>query len=158
MYRDVSEPSTAQLAPRVTAAPKRVPLAYWLHSLFGLKLSLFLGFVCLTGTIATVAHEIEWLYKPEVRASPVVGETQWGTMWDAAQRAHPDAKLTGIGTFDRSDSSYFAKAISAVGAQGRDFTIYTDPGTSRVTGYEYTMRALLIVKYIWMGWSAWLCH
>lgn len=137
MYRDVSEPSTGQLAPRVTAAPKCVPLAYWLHSLFGLKLSLFLGFVCLTGTIATVSHEIEWLYKPEVRASTVVGETQWGTMWDAAQGAHPDAMLTGIGTFDRSDSSYFAKAISAVDAQGRDFTIYADPGALRITGHEY---------------------
>jgi uncharacterized iron-regulated membrane protein len=137
VYRDVSEASPAQLAPRTAAPRKRVPLAYWLHSLFGLKLSLFLGFVCLTGTIATISHEIEWLYKPEVRASPVIGDVEWGAMWEAAQQEHPDARLTGIGTFDRSESSYFAKAISAVDAEARDFTIYVDPGTARVTGHEY---------------------
>lgn len=108
---------------------KPVPLSFWLHSIFGLKLSLFLAFVCFTGTIATVAHEIEWLYKPELRASAVRGEPNWGAMWDAAARAHPDAKLGGIGSFDRNDAGYFVKSVSATDAAGQDFTIYVDPGT-----------------------------
>ncbi|WP_206520288.1 PepSY-associated TM helix domain-containing protein [Altererythrobacter sp. BO-6] len=113
-------------------------MAFWLHNIFGLKLSLFLGFVCLTGTIATVAHEIEWLYKPEVRATAhEVGTEDWGAMWEAAQRAYPDATLSSIGTFDRSDSSYFAKSVSAQDAAGEGFTIYVDPGTNTVTGHEY---------------------
>lgn len=125
-----------------------MPLAFWLHSLIGLNLSLFLGFVCLTGTIATVSHEIEWLYKPAVRATVVSGEADWGRMWDAAQRAYPTAKLGGIGSYERNDASYFAKSVSATDAKGVDFTIYVDPGTSRVTGHEYgrsfqdAMRAL----------------
>jgi uncharacterized iron-regulated membrane protein len=125
------------------------PLAFWLHNLFGLKLSLFLAFVCLTGTIATVAHEIEWLYKPEVRASSFApGTEKWGALWAAAQRAYPDATLTGIGSYDRSHAAYFAKSIAARDAAGKDFTIYADPGTGRVTGHEYgrslqdAMRAL----------------
>jgi uncharacterized iron-regulated membrane protein len=116
---------------------KPVPLAFWLHSIFGLKLSLFLGFVCLTGTVATIAHEIEWLYKPELRATAVTGEPAWGRMWDAASAAHPQAVLGGIGTFERDDASYFVKSVSAVDAAGQDFNIYVDPGTSRVTGHEY---------------------
>jgi uncharacterized iron-regulated membrane protein len=116
---------------------KPVPLSFWLHSIFGLKLSLFLGFVCLTGTIATVSHEIEWLYKPELRATAVSGEADWGRMWDAAQAAHPTATLTGIGSFERNDAPYFAKVVSATDAAGKDFTIYVDPGTNRVTGHEY---------------------
>jgi hypothetical protein len=52
------------------AAPKPRPIAYRLHSLFGLKLSLFMAFVCLTGTIATVSHEIEWLLFPKSAPPP----------------------------------------------------------------------------------------
>lgn len=125
-----------------------MPLAFWLHSLFGLKLSLFLGFVSLTGTIATVSHEIEWLYKPAVRATTVAGQPDWGRMWEAAQRAYPKATLDGIGSYDRNDEPYFVKSVSATDANGEDFAIYVDPGTSRVTGHEYgrsfqdAMRAL----------------
>jgi uncharacterized iron-regulated membrane protein len=114
------------------------PVAFWLHNVFGLKISLFLAFVCLTGTIATVAHELEWLYKPEVRATAFEpGREDWAGMWAAAQRAFPEATLTGIGPYDRTDASYFAKSVSATDATGREFTIYVDPGTGAVTGHEY---------------------
>lgn len=126
---------------RAAAGPKRPkprPVAFWLHNLFGLKLSLFLAFVCLTGTIATVAHEIEWLYKPAVRASSFTpGTEDWAGMWAAAERAYPEATLTGIGSYDRSHAAYFAKTISARDSAGTDFNIYVDPGTGRVTGHEY---------------------
>lgn len=108
-----------------------------------------MAFVCLTGTIATVAHEIEWLYKPEIRATAFeAGAENWEGMWRAAQLAHPDATLTGIGSYDRSHVGYFAKSVSARNAAGEEFSIYVDPGTGRVTGHEYgrslqdAMRAL----------------
>lgn len=136
----------------VTVAPvrrKSLPLAYWLHSLFGLKVSLFLAFVCLTGTIATVSHEIEWLYKPAVRATAFdQGQEDWAALWAAAQQAYPQATITGIGSYDRAATTYFAKSVSARDAAGVDFAIYVDPGTGRVTGHEYgrslqdAMRAL----------------
>lgn len=134
--------------PGGAARRKPVPLSFWLHSVLGLKLSLFLSFVCLTGTIATVAHEIEWLYKPAVRATAVHGQPDWGRMWDAARGAYPDARLGGIGSYERAEAAYFAKSVSATDDKGNDFTIYVDPGTSRVTGHEYgrsfqdAMRAL----------------
>lgn len=135
--------------------PKPRPLAFWLHNLFGLKLSLFLAFVCLTGTIATVAHEIEWLYKPDVRASAFrPGTEDWGALWAAAERAYPQATLTGIGSYDRSHAAYFAKSIAARDAAGIDFHIYVDPGTGWVTGHEYgrsfqdAMRALHYYLFI----------
>lgn len=131
------------------------PIAFWLHNLIGLKVSLFLAFVCLTGTIATVAHEIEWLYKPEVRATAFTTRTDdWGAMWQAAERAYPDATLTGIGSYDRSHAAYFVKSITARNAEGEDFSIYVDPGTGQVTGHEYgrslqdAMRALHYYLFI----------
>jgi uncharacterized iron-regulated membrane protein len=149
-------PASPRRSARVpTARRKPRPVAFWLHNLFGLKLSLFMAFVCLTGTIATVAHEIEWLYKPDIRASGFApGTEDWGAMWDAAQRAYPQATLTGIGSYDRSHSSYLAKSVSARDAAGLDFTIYVDPGTDQVTGHEYgrslqdVMRALHYYLFI----------
>lgn len=147
--RTVVLPGAASRGQAAPARRKPLPLAYWLHSLFGLKVSLFLAFVCLTGTIATVAHEIEWLYKPDVRSTAfVAGEENWGAMWGAAQAAYPEATITGIGSYDRTASTYFAKSVSARDGAGQDFTIYVDPGTGRVTGHEYgrslqdAMRAL----------------
>jgi uncharacterized iron-regulated membrane protein len=112
--------------------PRR--LSYRLHSLFGLKLSLFLAFICATGTLATVSHEIEWLLMPQVRATAVPGEPDWGAMWDAAQATHPDGWVRGIGTYDRSDADYFAKAAQVALPDGREVTLLVDPGTNRVTG------------------------
>ncbi len=116
------------------AAAKPRPLAYRLHSLFGLKLSLLLAFVCLTGTLATVSHEIEWLFQPQVRATE--GTTRWGAMWDAARAAHPDGWVRGIGAYDRSDTGYFAKAAAVALPDGREITVLVDPGTGNVTGEQ----------------------
>lgn len=116
------------------ASAKPRPLAYRLHSLFGLKLSLLLAFICLTGTVATVAHEIEWLLQPQVRASE--GTPRWGKMWDAAQAAHPEGWIRGIGPYDRSDAEYFAKAATVALPDGREITVLVDPGTGRVSGEQ----------------------
>lgn len=139
-----ADPTRVRIAQR-----KPRPLAFWLHNLFGLKLSLFMAFVCLTGTIATVAHEIEWLYKPEVRATFFASGTEdWGALWAAAERAYPEATLSSIGSYDRSHAAYFAKSVAARDAAGEGFTIYVDPGTGQVSGHEYgrslqdVMRAL----------------
>lgn len=130
--------SAGGAAPLRAQRRKARPISFWLHNIFGLKLSLFMAFVCLTGTIATVAHEIEWLYKPEVRATAFEpGTEDWAGMWAAAQAAYPNATMTGIGSYDRSHVGYFAKSVSARDGAGEDFTIYVDPGTDRVTGHEY---------------------
>jgi uncharacterized iron-regulated membrane protein len=112
--------------------PRR--LSYRLHSLFGLKLSLFLAFICATGTVATVSHELEWLFMPQVRASAAPAQPDWGAMWDAARAQHPDGWVRSLGTYDRSDADYFAKAADVALPNGREVTLLVDPGTNRVTG------------------------
>lgn len=140
----------ARAAPAVASAlaRHRRPLAFFLHSLFGLKLSLFLGFVCLTGTIATVSHEIEWLIDAEVRASPVTGEEDWGAMWGAVRSAYPDAHIQGIYTYDRNNEPYFVRNASVQLSSGERIDVHVDPGTATVTGetrgltFHAFMRAL----------------
>jgi uncharacterized iron-regulated membrane protein len=114
----------------------RRPLAYRLHSLLGLKLSLFMAFICATGTIATVSHEIEWLILPQVRATTSAEPAGWGAMWDAARRHRPKGWVRGIGSYDRSDAGYFAKDAAVRLPDGREITVLVDPGTGQVTGEQ----------------------
>lgn len=126
----------------------RRPLAFFLHSLFGLKLCLFTGFICLTGTIATVSHEIVWLLKPEVRATRVMGTEDWGRMWNAVRAAYPDAWIEGIGSYDRNNEPYFVRGAPVKLPSGERITVLVDPGTGQVTGetrgttFPAFMRAL----------------
>lgn len=121
----------------VARAPARIvrrPLAFLLHSLFGLKLSLFLGFVCLTGTIATVSHEIEWLVQPEVRGASDGRSDDYGAMWGLVRDRYPDAYINSIGTYDRADSTYFARRADITLPDGTGRRLYIDPARMVITG------------------------
>ena len=78
-------------APAANAKSKGIGRRLWfdLHSWIGLKLCLFLGFICLTGTLAVFAHEIDWLLHAEMRVSPGPTRASWGQLVGAAQEAHP---------------------------------------------------------------------
>lgn len=121
-------------APILAKATKRRPLAFILHSLIGVQISLFLGFVCLTGTIATVSHEIEWLLLPKVRASTSFADPDLGAMWQAAQAAHPDGWVRSLSTYDRADGRIFAWRADVAMPDGRELAVLVDPATARVTG------------------------
>lgn len=112
----------------------RRPLAFLLHSLFGLKLSLLLGFVCLTGTIATVSHEIEWLAQPEVRGASDGRTDDYAGMWALVRDRHPEAYIQSLGTYDRADSTYFVRQADIVLPDGTTRRLYIDPSRMIVTG------------------------
>jgi uncharacterized iron-regulated membrane protein len=114
----------------------RRPLAFVLHSLVGLKLSLFLGFVCLTGTIATVSHEIEWLLLPKVRASAPAPAPDHGAMWAAVQAAYPQGWVRGLSTYDRADGRIFAWRADVALPDGAEIAVLVDPATARITGEQ----------------------
>lgn len=44
--------------------------AYWIHGVAGLKLGLVLAFVIVTGTLAVLGHEWDWLFGPYQRVAP----------------------------------------------------------------------------------------
>ncbi|HEV7233138.1 MAG TPA: PepSY domain-containing protein, partial [Sphingorhabdus sp.] len=54
-------------APRPVARAKRGRLWWHVHQWVGFKLSLLLGFICLTGTLAAFSSEIDWLLTPSLR-------------------------------------------------------------------------------------------
>jgi uncharacterized iron-regulated membrane protein len=107
------------------------PLAFLLHSLLGLKLSLFVFFVCATGTIAVVSQELEWVFSPQVRASRPGTAVNWGAQYAAAKAAYPTYAISGILA---GEEPYLATTVHATSPAGERRVIYVDPVTGRVTG------------------------
>lgn len=124
----------AETLARPATRKHRRPLAYLLHSLFGLKLSLFLGFVCLTGTIATISHEIEWLVQPEVRGASDGRTDDYAAMWALVHERHPEAYINSLGTYDRADSRYFVRQADITLPDGTARRLYVDPARMVITG------------------------
>ncbi|MEJ1095346.1 MULTISPECIES: PepSY-associated TM helix domain-containing protein [unclassified Pseudoxanthomonas] len=124
-----------QLSPAIDAKPARKSagrrLWFDLHSWVGLKLFLFMGFICLTGTLAVFATEIDWLLHAEMRVTP--GETQasWGQLIGAAQKTYPEWTLEGVAA---PHASRFAAVAQMRTPEGRRRFVWIDPYRGQVTG------------------------
>ena len=106
---------------------------WWiLHSWLGLKLSIFLTFILLTGTLAVFAHEIDWLVTPAMRVTPQdAPQASWGKLAEAAARAEPGARLE---TLYAPIDPWFAAEAWMDHGEGSPSRVYIDPWTAQVTG------------------------
>ncbi len=106
---------------------------WWtVHSWAGLKLSIFLGFILFTGTLAVFAHELDWLVTPAMRVQPRADPpASWGRIAAAAQRADPAGRLQAI--YAPVDPWFAVEAWMQHG-KGAPRRIYIDPWTAEVTG------------------------
>lgn len=128
-----------------SAARRKRPASYLIHSVIGLKLSLLLLFVCATGTIAVVSNDLEWLFRPEVRATRSAIPRSWEEQYHAARAAYP---YHVINYGSAGEEPYLATSFNATSPSGEARVIWVDPGTGVVTGesswvsFTSVMRAL----------------
>ena len=110
---------------------KRVWLDF--HRWVGLKLSILMSFVLITGTLATVSHEIDWLLDPGRRVLPTVTVDQydWQGMVDAAREARPDWSLEWIAA---PIDPWFAAEAVGLTADGERRRLLIHPATLAVQG------------------------
>ena len=102
------------------------------HSWAGLKLSLFMAFILGTGTLAVLAHEIDWLLHAEMRVAPRDAPTaSWGAWAEAVQRAHPDASLIRL---DAPIDPWFAVRGTLRMSDGTPRYVWIEPWQARVLG------------------------
>ncbi|TYK64664.1 PepSY-associated TM helix domain-containing protein [Colwellia echini] len=77
---------------------------FWfqLHGWFSLPVWIIFCFVCLTGTIAVVSHELTWLTNPDSRANnpQQLIEKSSAELVDIVQQAHPTASISTVVTFE----------------------------------------------------------
>lgn len=104
-----------------------------LHSWAGLNLSLLMSFVLITGTLATVSREMDWLANPASRANPTASRTEpdWARLHQNARLAFPDATIVSLAA--PGDPWLAAEAI-ALDGNGERFRIFLDPASGAVQG------------------------
>jgi len=103
------------------------------HSWVGVNLSLLMTFVLLTGTLACVSRELDWLFIPEMRAkssAPVSG-LPWDAMLASFQGRYPNAEPH---YFHAPVASWFAPELIAATTDGKRFRVYFDAASGEVQG------------------------
>ena len=107
----------------------------WLdwHRWLGLKLSILMSFILITGTLATVSHEIDWLIDSDLRVSPRPAEERasWGSLIDAVRAAYPDVVIDWISA---PIDPWFAAEAVVLTPDGERRRIRIDPYTADVRG------------------------
>ncbi|UYO92166.1 PepSY-associated TM helix domain-containing protein [Pollutimonas sp. M17] len=121
---------------------------FLVHSWLALPLWIFVFFVCLTGTIATVSQEIVWLANPAVRANAPSSQARmlgYDAILEAVEREHPDAVVQSI---SRPVKSQFALAVRVSYPDATTASLYVNPYTGHIQGsssgfsFQQFMRAL----------------
>lgn len=69
-------------------------LFFRIHSWIGIKLSILFFIVCFSGTLATLSHEMDWLFIPEIRAEFNGIYADKNTMLENIKKAYPKGKIT----------------------------------------------------------------
>lgn len=90
--------ASQQLQP-VADKPKKKASRVWfdVHSWVGLKLSIFMSFILVTGTLAVFAHEIDWLLNTKMHSGPRTEQTKsLGWMLDKVEEAYPEWTIFSI--------------------------------------------------------------
>ena len=117
-----------------------------IHSWIGIKLSVLFFVVCFSGTLATVSHELDWLFNPEMRASP----SRANPSRTSPSRAVPQQKLASRNLiaanvqqafpnapmvyWETVEEAYLCNIIHVVEA-GHRFYVFVNPYTGVVQGH-----------------------
>lgn len=135
----------SQVDGKAKAKAKTSRLWWRVHQWVGLKLSILLGFVFLTGAIAVFSHEIDWLLRPALRVDPatVEGPVAWSAAARNVAALHPKAKLL---LLDAPVDRGFAMTATIQTPDGRRSFVYLHPSTGAVRGEGSWVGAQRILR------------
>ncbi len=102
-----------------------------LHSWVGFQLMFIMGIVLLTGTIAVISHEIDWLLQDDMRVTPSGEKASWAQMEAAIHQAAPHDKLT---SFGEGENDYFAYRARLSRTDGSYYYLHVNQWTGEITG------------------------
>jgi len=74
-----------------------------IHTWVGFHLAAIMFIVLLTGSTATISHEIDWLFQHDMRVEPDGEKVSWGKMHDAVKTHRPNSTI--IAPYGRHRSS-----------------------------------------------------
>ncbi|MEM7003945.1 MAG: PepSY-associated TM helix domain-containing protein [Pseudomonadota bacterium] len=106
---------------------------FWfnLHNWVGLKLSIFMSFILITGTLAVFSNEIDWVLNPEMRATQAVAQPDWGAALDTLRAEYPHVAPISL---DRPTGSWFAVQAVLTTPWEEIGRLWFDPATGKLNG------------------------
>lgn len=116
---------------------------YELHTWVGFHLAVIMFVVLFTGTVATIANEIDWITQHDMRVSPDGEKVSWGEMTEAVQFAHPDATITRIQSMMGDHFAYRADVTDPYGVRA---FVHVNQWTGEVTGTTHPLTVQRVFR------------
>lgn len=114
---------------------------FWLHTWCGLNIVLYLGALILSGTLLSLAPEIEALFDNDRRGGLTSGPLPVGAIYDNILTEWPEARVERI---ERGKSAFVADHTTMVTPWGEKLLVWTNPQTGEITG----LTGLIGFKYV----------
>ncbi|MFD0796965.1 PepSY-associated TM helix domain-containing protein [Maribacter chungangensis] len=101
-----------------------------IHGWIGIRLSILFFIVCFSGTLATLSHEMDWLFIPAIRAVPQPELASRNLIMDNFRKAHPSGEVT---FWLRTDEPYLCDIIYKEEGGQRTY-VFANPYTGAIQG------------------------
>lgn len=140
-------PSVArpELAPAVQAARKPHRSLWWtVHHWLGLKVSLLMSVILLTGSFAVLAYEIDWLIFPAMRVQPLDRPyASWGAWAAGVRAAEPKSEIVSLAA---PLEPWYAARGMVVRGEGETVYVEINPWTGRAQGVTPWVNAHRVLR------------
>lgn len=135
----------------VTSVPRgkkrKASRVWWhVHQWVGLKLAILMSFICLTGTLAVVSQEMDWLMLSSLRVAPssvAAGEPDWNRIV-ASATAYP--RVERVQFVNEPTASAFAVKAMVVWQDQSIGYLHLHPTTGEVQGVGHWVGAARILR------------
>lgn len=137
--------ATAAVSPPRTKTRKASRIWWHVHQWVGLKLAILMSFICLTGTLAVVSNEMDWLMLPSLRVAPssVAAEPDWERMV-ASVTAYP--RVERVQFLNEPTAGAFAAKAMVVWQDKSLGYLHVHPTTGVVQGEGHWVNAARILR------------
>ena len=102
-----------------------------LHAWVGIIFGPLLYVICLSGSIAVLSNEIDWLLNPKIKSQP--GKINWDLVYSKFNESYPNYELT---TVRAPRHSGFAAQSYAKSENGKTLRVYSNPVSGEVQTLE----------------------
>jgi len=137
----------AAAVPKTREKKRKASRVWWhVHQWVGLKLAILMSFICLTGTLAVISQEMDWLMLPSLRVAPssvAAGEPDWNRMV-ASATAYPGVER--VQFMNEPTASAFAAKAMVVWQDKSIGYLHLHPTTGMVQGEGHWVNAARILR------------
>jgi len=105
-----------------------------LHSWVGIKLAILTSFILITGTLAVLSHELDWVTNSAMRVSPASvdsSQVAWVPIYQASQDLYPHAKVNWI---NKPIEPWFAAEVVLLLDEDKRKRLFFHPQTATFQG------------------------